>query len=116
MDTLRAESRRRNREERVAAPDMAPHRSSSLEEHDTREAVERGLARLPDDQREVLVLRLLAERSYKEIAEITGRKIGTVGWLVSVGLKALASELAPLVEGSAAVEPVMGRVAQGERS
>jgi len=122
MDTLRAESRRKSREERVAAPDMAPRNASSLEEHDTREAVERGLSRLPADQREVLVLRLLAERSYKEIAEITGRKIGTVGWLVSLGLKALANELAPLVgigggvQGSAAVQPVAGRVAQGERS
>ncbi len=45
----------------------------------------------------MLVLRLFGERSYKEIAGITGKKIGTVGWLISVGLKALATELAPLV-------------------
>ena len=51
------------------------------------------LARLPEDQREVLVLRLFGERSYREIAEITGRKVGTIGWLVSVGMKALAREL-----------------------
>ena len=106
----------------AAGKDAHGRNRASLEEHDTREAVERGLSRLPADQREVLVLRLLAERSYKEIAEITGRKIGTVGWLVSLGLKALANELAPLVgigggvQGSAAVQPVAGRVAQGERS
>ena len=47
------------------------------------------------------MLRLLGERSYKEIAAITGKKVGTIGWLVSVGLKALAAELAPLVGGDA---------------
>ena len=41
----------------------------------------RALAPLAPEQREVLVLRLLGERCYKEIAEITGKKIGTVGWL-----------------------------------
>ena len=63
-----------------------------------REAVETSLGKLPADQREVLVLRLLGERSYREIAQITGRKIGTVGWLVSVGLKALGRDLAPILD------------------
>ena len=99
MDTIRAEERRRHREERVAAADVANASSSELDEHDTRAAVERGLSRLPADQREVLVLRLLSDKSYREIAEITGKKVGTVGWLVSVGLRALSQELAPLLGG-----------------
>ncbi len=45
------------------------------------------------------MLRLLSERSYREIAEITGKKVGTVGWLVSEGLKALAAQLEPLLAG-----------------
>ncbi len=45
------------------------------------------------------MLRLVGERSYKEIAEITGKNIGTVGWLISVGLKALGEGLEPLLEG-----------------
>ncbi len=101
MDTLRSETRRRVREESVASDEVdATIRSSGemAEQLDTREAVERELAKLPVDQREVLVLRLLGERSYKEIAEITGKKIGTVGWLVSEGLKVLSSSLAPLIE------------------
>ena len=102
MDTLRSETRRKSREERVAAPEAATNGRAAgaalVEEEDTRDAVERGLAQLPDDQREVLVLRLLGERSYKEIAEITGRKIGTVGWLVSEGLKSLAGHLSHLVD------------------
>jgi RNA polymerase sigma-70 factor (ECF subfamily) len=123
MDTLRSEQRRKRREEGAAAPDVTQGEVSLLEERDTRAAVERGLNRLPTEQREVLVLRLLAERSYKEIAEITGKKVGTVGWLVSVGLKALAEHLGPLLGTEAALSQTQaGRMqpglgfAQGERS
>jgi RNA polymerase sigma-70 factor (ECF subfamily) len=110
MDTLRAEKRRRRREHDVAASEADEGGIGSIEERDTREAVERELEKLPMDQREVLVLRLLGDRSYKEIAEITGRPIGTVGWLVSLGLKALGAGLAPLLEGR------RGRVARSETS
>lgn len=102
MDTLRGEKRRRQREESVATRETASDGQAGgaglAEERDTREAVERGLASLHPDQREVLVLRLIAGRSYKEIAEITGRKIGTVGWLISEGLSALADKLGPLLD------------------
>ena len=96
MDTTRTEARRRRREEKAASQEATSGGLTEVEADDTRAAVERSLAKLPDDQREVLVLRLLGERSYKEIAAITGKKIGTIGWLVSVGLKALSKELAPL--------------------
>ena len=104
MDTIRSEARRKRREDEVSTDGVVPRSHdgvAAVEEDDTREVVARGLERLPADQREVLVLRLLGDRSYKEIAEITGKKIGTVGWLVSVGLKALAKELGPLIEGGA---------------
>jgi DNA-directed RNA polymerase specialized sigma24 family protein len=97
MDTLRAEARRRRREGAVAQHDRHHGELGDVDQADTRAAVERGLAKLPEDQREVLVLRLLGERSYKEIAEITGKKVGTIGWLISVGVQALSRELAPLV-------------------
>ncbi len=124
MDLMRSETRRKRREEDVAAHESAVRPAdgglSALEAKDTRAAVESSLGALPQDQREVLVLRLLGEKSYREIAEITGKKIGTVGWLISVGLKGLASELAPLF-GDASdasgrnVIPGMGLgMAQGE--
>ena len=76
------------------------------------------------DQRDVLVLRLLGDKSYKrDRRAITGKKIGTVGWLVSVGLKALSQELEPLLSGVPAkaprvvAEPGMGfGLVQGELS
>jgi RNA polymerase sigma-70 factor (ECF subfamily) len=117
MDTMRSEKRRRRREEEAATLEASSGGLESVDAGDTRQAVERGLLRLPTDQREVLVLRLFDEKSYAEIAAITGRKVGTVGWLISVGMKALAAELAPLtaaVEGagerSAALRSAQGGV------
>jgi RNA polymerase sigma-70 factor (ECF subfamily) len=102
MDAMRSETRRRRREHEAAVVEGTDGELSSIEEHDTRAVVKREIEKLPADQREVLVLRLIGDRSYKEIAEITGRKIGTVGWLVSVGLKALGEKLEPLLAMSEA--------------
>jgi RNA polymerase sigma-70 factor (ECF subfamily) len=113
MDTKRSEKRRRRREEEVATREATAGGVDSVEAADTKAAVERGLMRLSQDQREVLVLRLFDDKSYAEIAAITGRKVGTVGWLISVGMKTLAAELAPLAGGGgrvAAIEPVVGNV------
>ncbi len=101
MDTMRSETRRRRREEGAAQHEAADGGATTVEQQDTRAAVRRELETLPQDQREVLVLRLVGERSYKEIAEITGKKIGTVGWLISVGLQELAARLGPVL----AMEP-----------
>jgi RNA polymerase sigma-70 factor (ECF subfamily) len=122
MDTIRAEQRRKRREEHAAQHDVARPQSSALEQGDTRAAVAQSLNKLPAEQREVLVLRLLSDKSYREIAEITGKKIGTVGWLVSVGLRSLSQELAPLFGEAAASRGVAvgivagGQSAQGVRS
>lgn len=101
LDVMRAETRRRDRED--VARSERPSESfdpnlRAIDEGDTKGAIERSLVSLPDDQREVITLRLLQDKSYAEIAEITGRKIGTVGWLISVGMKALARELSGLLE------------------
>ena len=104
MDAMRSETRRKRREERAASSEATGGGIDAVETSDTREAVERGLQRLPEAQREVLVLRLLGDKSYREIAEVTGRKVGTVGWLISEGLKQLSGELAHLVPAGARVD------------
>jgi RNA polymerase sigma-70 factor, ECF subfamily len=117
MDAIRSETRRKRREHDAASPDRAEGGLHRVEAEDTRSVVERELQKLPVDQRDVLVLRLLADRSYREIAEITGKKIGTVGWLISEGLKHLSAQLAPLLamDGApasglaAATRPTMGQ-------
>lgn len=108
MDVMRSEGRRKRREHEAAPGEAASGGLEAVELSDTQAAVDRSLERLPQDQREVLVLRLLGEKSYKEIASITGKKVGTVGWLVSVGLKALAAELAPLLGGAPGADNIPG--------
>jgi RNA polymerase sigma-70 factor (ECF subfamily) len=102
MDAQRSDARRQRREEETARAEAVGGGHGNVDDADTRAAVERSLERLPGDQREVLALRLFGECSYKEIAAITGKKIGTVGWLISVGLKSLAGELEPLLAPRAA--------------
>lgn len=96
-DEMRSNHSRRERERRAALDESIEGGQRTVDQADTREAVRRGLDALPVDQREVLTLRLLEGHSYREIAELTGRKTGTIGWLVSVGLEALSRELAPLL-------------------
>ena len=101
LDMLRSDTRRRDREVEAGTPEHGSPEDPALaavDARDTRGAVKRTLEKLPPDQREAVTLRLLEERSYAEIASITGRKVGTVGWLISQGMKALARELSPLLE------------------
>ncbi len=97
METLRSERRRKVRENSNAAFERTDGDMQTLNDRETTAQVETAIARLPTDQREVLALRLLAERSYREIAEITGKKLGTVGWLIATGLSQLTRDLAPNV-------------------
>jgi len=57
--------------------------------------VRRAVARLPDAQREAVVLRFFHYLSLKEIAEISRCSIGTIGSRLHYAVKRLAEELAP---------------------
>lgn len=94
MERLRSDRRRRVREAKSAVIEADRGGFETVESRDSRLAVERAIARLPADQREVLVLRLLCERSYREIAAITEKKIGTVSWLIATGMASLTRDLA----------------------
>ena len=75
--------------------------------------LQEALAKLPRDQREVLVLRHFAGLSPTEIAERTGRTEGSVHGLHHRGRRALTAELA-----SRGVAPATARLrrAHGEAS
>lgn len=71
---------------------------------DPAEAVVRGdeaarawaaVARLPDDRRRALILRVVEEMSPREIAVVLGRSEGAVRVLVHRALRAVADDLAP---------------------
>jgi RNA polymerase sigma-70 factor (ECF subfamily) len=48
------------------------------EDKEMKEAMRQGIEKLPFEQKEIIILRYFREYSYEEIAEITGKPIGTV--------------------------------------
>ena len=59
-------------------PDLSQSPEELLEKKLTREAVQRGLAALPEDARQILLLREIQGLSYEEIASALGIDLGTV--------------------------------------
>jgi RNA polymerase sigma-70 factor (ECF subfamily) len=72
----------------------SPHRE--YEKKEEREAVERAIHGLPEDQRAVVILRDIESLSYDEIARITGFAQGTVKSKLFRARKRLAEELREL--------------------
>ena len=75
-------------------PDPSPLPEEAAERAETRRQVREALLALPDDYREVLLLRETEQLSYAEIAEITGLELGTVKSRISRARLALRNYLA----------------------
>ena len=93
---------RRHRGDRLTVPfvdDAAEHISDSREtdmlaiERSDRAMIERAIAGLPTEFREVIVLREVEELSYKEISNVVGVPIGTVMSRLARARKRLAAAL-----------------------
>ncbi len=67
----------------------------SLDAERTRKAVRAAIDRLPDDQKEVVVLRFVSDLSYAEIARITATPQGTISSRLFRALKRLGRDLEP---------------------
>jgi len=66
-------------DENIFPPDSrAPNPEEVLLQNDSTLLLRKALEKLPPNSREVLILRELEGMSYKEIAEITGMRVGTV--------------------------------------
>lgn len=93
LELLRKERRLRNLEE----DDVEPHPDSGpaikLERKESVSRVGAAIERLPERQREVLLLKLDAGLSYKQIAEITELSVSNVGFILHQALQAIRSEL-----------------------
>lgn len=93
VDYIRKESRRRLLHQRQATqvePYAADRDNKKSEQH---ELVLRHLNTLKPKEREVLVLRLQEEMSYKEIAAVLNRSVGYVGTLIHCATKKLTQSL-----------------------
>ena len=65
-------------ETELELPDLSRLPEEELEKKLTRDAVRRGLAQLPEDARQILLLREIQGLSYEEIGETLGLEPGTV--------------------------------------
>lgn len=87
----------RRKEQRIIAMNEEHHELTSdeptpaarLEAKENNACLGRLLARLPENQREVLRLRFQCDLSYREISEITQLGEGNIGFLLHTGIKTL---------------------------
>ncbi len=101
MDVGRKRKRRAALQQRVMAdPVINPVEVQRLPAPDEklgrREACEMAVAELqtlPDEQRQVVLLKIIQGLTLREISEITGLKIGTVNYRLTQGLRALSERL-----------------------
>lgn len=68
--------------------------SAGLEKQQEKEALERAMARLPEESRELIVLRFMEEMSYAEIADVVGHGEAVLRGRVFRSLKMLREALA----------------------
>ena len=79
----------------IADESVSASPESSLEQNETTMAVRRAIAKLPDDQRQIVVLRDIDGYTYDEIAEMLSLGLGTVKSRINrarVRLKALLED------------------------
>ncbi|MDZ4287114.1 MAG: sigma-70 family RNA polymerase sigma factor [Prosthecobacter sp.] len=104
--TIALDMRRSNlrRSARESQSDIAlPHADTPIfdpppEKRETAALVEQALAKLPEEQREVVTLRLWGGLTFAEIAEATGSSVNTVAGRYRYALAALQKHLAPMKE------------------
>ena len=66
---------------------------AAVDAADLRERVQAEIGRLPHKQREVLLLKVQEERTYREIAEITGLSVTNVGYILHHAMKDLSRRM-----------------------
>jgi len=99
LDLLRREKKRTgdvsldDEEARIDAPDSAPLPEEVVERAEMMRMVREGLMALPDEYRQVLVLRETEQLSYTEIAAVTGLELGTVKSRINRARQALKNYL-----------------------
>lgn len=77
----------------ASVADTTPDPHMQVEAIERQERLSKALAVLPDEMREVIVLRFAGGRSYDEIAEIHGCSPGTVASRIHRALRRLGAEL-----------------------
>jgi RNA polymerase sigma-70 factor (ECF subfamily) len=93
VDEARKEKRMERREQLAAVSEVQRPGAADVETREIVDVVEQKLHGLPPKERDVLILKIQEQKSYREISSITGLTPSNVGYLIHKGLKSLASEL-----------------------
>ena len=99
LDQRRSDHRRVNREaksEIAVAGENAPAFDPRPEQKETAAIVDKALQTLPEDQREVITLKLWGDLTFNEIAAMTGSSINTIAGRYRYALQALHKKLGHL--------------------
>jgi RNA polymerase sigma-70 factor (ECF subfamily) len=93
VDHIRRDRRTRAGVEQLDPAPAASPPDGRMMADESRRRVETMLARLPENQRAVVALKVFEEKKYREIADITGLSVSNVGLLIHRALKKLAKTL-----------------------
>ena len=96
LDRIRKETRRDQREDRTTREqeEQVSLFETQLEKKERREALEAAVKRLPEEQREVISLKIWGELGFREIAEVLGISINTAASRYRYALRKLGQILA----------------------
>jgi RNA polymerase sigma-70 factor, ECF subfamily len=94
FDWQRERSRQARREEAVARPEEEPLFAGSLEQDERRAAIEAALRVLPENQRDVLVMKIWGGLSFPQIAEAVQISANTAASRYRYALAKLREQLA----------------------
>jgi len=74
----------------AAAPQTIPGPAEEFDRKESNELALAELQRLPDQEKQVLLLKLIQGLTLREISEITGANIGTIHYRLNAGIRRLA--------------------------
>ena len=96
VDYLRKQTRRRNLHQRHAeeqAGHVPPDRGRGFRISESAERAARALKTLSLREQQLVILKVYEEKTYREIAEITGLSVGNVGYILHHAMKKLAKAM-----------------------
>ncbi|MHC4744622.1 MAG: RNA polymerase sigma factor [Planctomycetota bacterium] len=102
IDAVRRRSRKKRRAEAVVDPDVLSNAEAAADEMDAlgevlrreaRQVALRELAQLDEQQRQVVLLKVIQGMSLREVAEVVGISVSMVNYRLNQGLNELAQRL-----------------------
>ena len=94
VDVIRKYERRNRVEQEHQEVVVDPIVFHPVDEHDPNaQRVAKALAALPRRDRELIILKVYEDKSYKEISAITGLSVGNVGYILHHAMRKLADAL-----------------------